>query len=285
MVVVLLGLVLLSAGGMLPRPYTIGLVGGSAMVAGVGWLDDHRPISAFRRLAVHFVAGAWMLFWLGGMPDLELGQVGLHLGWIGTLLGLFGLVWHVNLYNFMDGIDGLAGGEAVTVGAVGGVLLWFSGATGLALTALLVAGGGAGFLIWNWQPAKIFMGDVGSGFMGFIFAGIAIASENAGAVPVLIWVLWLGVFVFDSTVTLFRRMLRGERWSAAHRRHAYQRAVQSGLTHAQVTGRILAINGVLVVLGTVAWVRPTWMLACLIVSAAVLLGAYVWVERRRPMFA
>src|SRR3990172_11522366 len=102
---------------------------------------------------------------------------------MGGALAVVGLVWLINLYNFMDGIDGLAAGEAVGVGLVGGVLLAAAGATGLSLVALALAAAAGGFLVFNWPPAKIFMGDVGSGLLGYGFGVLALASERAGAVP------------------------------------------------------------------------------------------------------
>ncbi|HEU0080065.1 MAG TPA: hypothetical protein VFQ76_20630, partial [Longimicrobiaceae bacterium] len=202
----------------------------------------------------------------------------------GALLAVVALVWLTNLYNFLDGIDGIAGGEAVAVGGVGGALLWAAGERGLAAVALVAAAAGAGFLVWNWQPARIFMGDVGSGFLGFLFGALAVASERVEGPPALVWILLLGVFVVDATLTLLRRAGRGERLHEAHRRHAYQRAVQSGLSHARVAGAVLAIDALLAALGAAAWLRPAWALPGFAAGAAVLLLAYAGVERRRPMF-
>ncbi len=201
----------------------IALSGGGFMIAAVGWIDDHRDLPALTRFAVQFLAAGWAMYWLGGLHSLSLGSIVIPLGFVGTVLGTVGIVWAINLYNFVDGIDGLAAGEAVSTGVIGGLLLLGTGHVGMAMIALLIAAANAGFLPLNWAPAKLFMGDVGSGMLGYLFAVLAIASENAGAVPILLWTLLLGAFVFDATVTLFRRIAHGERWYHAHHSHAYQR--------------------------------------------------------------
>jgi len=233
---------------------------------------------------VHFLAAAWALYWLGGLPSLRVGAGAVELGPAGTVLAALGLVWFVNMYNFMDGIDGIAGSEAVTAGLAGGALLLALGSPGLATLSLLLAAASAGFLAWNWQPARIFMGDVGSGFLGFCFAALALASERAGALPLLGWVLLLGVFLFDATATLGRRVVRGEKWYDAHRSHAYQRAVQGGWRAAAVTGAVIAIN---LVLGALAWAaaaEPRRLLPALLGGAALVGAVYLLVERTRPMY-
>ena len=283
--VVLAATVLAGAAGALPMAQALALGGGGAMVAAIGWLDDHRPIPAAGRFAVHVAAAVWAVAWLGGMPQLELGALRLGLGAVGALLAVAALVWLTNLYNFMDGIDGLAGGEAAAVGGVGGALLWAAGERGLAAVALAAAAAAAGFLLWNWQPARIFMGDVGSGFLGFLFGALAVASERAAGPPALVWILLLGVFVVDATLTLFRRAARRERLHEAHRSHAYQRAVQSGWPHARVSAAVLLLDALLAALAAAAWLRPAWALPCFAAGAALLLLAYAGVERRRPMSA
>lgn len=261
------------------------LAGGGTMIAAVGWIDDHKDLPALVRFAVQFLSAGWAMFWLGGLPALTVGSSQLTLGVAGIPLGVIGIVWAINLYNFVDGIDGLAAGEAVTTGIIGGLILLAMGHYGLAMVSLLIAAANAGFLPLNWAPAKLFMGDVGSGMLGYLFAVLAIASENAGAVPLLIWVLLLGAFVFDATVTLCRRIAHGERWYHAHHSHAYQRMVQAGRSHAQVSSMILVINIVLAVLAIVAWLRPTFFLVAIGAGALLLSIIYMSVERIRPMHA
>jgi Fuc2NAc and GlcNAc transferase len=281
---VLSGMVLLTVFGNVPVAWTVAVVGGGAPIALIGWLDDRQHVT--RRLVrglVHFAGAAWALWWLGGLPALTLGSVTLALPVGGTILAAIGIVWWTNLYNFMDGIDGLAGGQAVTVAAAAGFFIILTGADPvLALPAFLLAGAAAGFLVLNWSPARIFMGDVGSGFIGFVFATFAIATENAGALPLLVWVLLSGVFLFDSTVTLLRRVLRGEEWYQAHCVHAYQRLVTAGRSHAAVTTSILLVNGVLAILAYHV-ASEGYVTAASVLAVALLAGLYLGVEHLQPM--
>lgn len=284
-VLLVLGGTLLAAPmGVLSYDVAAAFIGGGGLVALIGWLDDRRGVHAAVRAVVHCVAAGWAVFLVGGLPSFSTGAEHVYLGPIGGLLAVLGIVWATNLYNFMDGIDGIAGGQALCAGVFGGALLLLSASPGLASVAFLVAAATAGFLAWNWAPAKIFMGDVGSGFLGFCFGTLAVASENGGGVPLLVWVLLLGVFVVDATVTLLRRTLAGEVPYAAHRDHAYQRAVRSGMSHARVSGWVVLLNLGLGVLSVVAWWRPALLLPLFTGAMLLLLVPYVMVERRKPMF-
>lgn len=221
----------------------IAILGGGSAVALVGWTDDRSGLPAATRLLVHFGAVAWALFWLGGFPSLYLGSGHLlRLGYWGIPLALVGGVWLVNLYNFMDGIDGLAAGEAVFVSVVAGVFGLWNGDLSLAASLFTLTAVVSGFLFSNWPPAKVFMGDVGSGFLGYLFAVFAISGENSGSVPALFWAGLLSVFAVDATLTLFRRIFNRERLSEAHRSHAFQLAVRAGHSHKTVALSITALN-------------------------------------------
>ena len=266
--------------GWLPARIAIGLGGGMAAVAAIGWLDDHRSVSARLRLIVHLASAAWAVAWLGGLPSLDLGTRVVELGWLGSLLAVLLLAGATNVYNFMDGIDGIAGVEGVTVsGAAAALLLATSPAH--AGVALAVLGSCLGFLLWNWAPARIFMGDVGSGALGFLLAGLGVATERAGALPLLAWAILLAVFLVDGTVTILRRAWRREPLHVAHRKHAYQRLVQSGFPHGRVSALVLMVN---VLLALIAWwgVHSERMLTAA-AAASLLVGlGYLAVERREP---
>jgi Fuc2NAc and GlcNAc transferase len=275
----LCGMLGLRIAGLVPADLTFALGGGGALVALVGWQDDRGEVPARWRLAAHLVAAAWTVWWLGGMPTLVIGAGTVHLGLGGAVLAILTITWAINLYNFMDGIDGIAAGEALMAAGVAAVLLAPRDPP-LALLAALVAGSAAGFLPWNWSPARIFMGDVGSGFLGYLFGALALAGERSGALPAVLWILLLGVFFMDATITLVTRMARGERWYAAHRSHAYQRSVQRGWSHARVTGCTLVLTALL---GLLAWrcVADPRRVPLALAAATVMLAAlYGWIVTR-----
>jgi len=210
----------------------LALSGGGLAVAAIGWIDDRKTLPAWQRLGVHNLAVLWALYHLGGMPSLSMGFASLPLGYIGHVLAFIGGVWMINLYNFMDGIDGLAAGEAVLVASTG-ALLTKGSPVSFALFAL--AASVLGFLIWNWSPAKVFMGDAGSGFLGFAFFCFALYTENTNILPLLTWAVLVSVFAVDATLTLVMRARQRKHLSEAHRDHLYQQFIKVGFRHASVT--------------------------------------------------
>lgn len=268
--------------GWIESTDALGLVGGGLLIATIGWIDDVRGLPSGVRAGAQALAAAWFLWWTGGMATLMVGGHLFTLGWPGNLLALLAIVWSTNLYNFMDGIDGLAGGQA-RVAASAATLLLAESVPELSLVTASIAGASLGFLMWNWSPARIFMGDVGSGLLGFLFAALALLSERGGGPPAVVWVLFGGVFFFDATVTLLRRTARGERWYAAHKSHAYQRLVQSGWSHAQASTGAIILTGVLCGFGALTARRPGWMWPAVGMGLLALSFAYLWIERRMPM--
>ena len=241
---------LLGSGNGISDSASIALFVGGIGVAVVGFADDHGHIRARWRLLTHFSCAAWILYWVG-VPRFEwLGTTG-DLGMFGAVLAAFYLVWMLNLYNFMDGIDGIAGIEAVTAG-VGGALVYWAAVMPSTGAAALLAAAALGFLVWNFPPAKIFMGDAGSGFLGLILGALSLQAAVARPALLWCWLVLLGVFIVDATMTLIRRLLRGERVYEAHRSHAYQHASRELGAHRPVTLTIATIN--------VFWLMP-WALA------------------------
>ena len=236
-------LLVLNKTDLLSTPVCLALWGAGCVVAVAGFLDDHGHIAARWRLLVHFAAAAWGLYWLGGFPPLPVFGQTLDLGWFGSLCAAVYIVWLLNLYNFMDGIDGLAGVEAITACCSGALLSWFVAPDSSAwLLSAFLATAVLGFLIWNFPPARIFMGDVGSGFLGIILALLSLQAAWIESRLLWVWLILLGVFIVDATVTLFRRVLRGEKFYQAHRSHAYQYASRILGTHRPVTLAVCAIN-------------------------------------------
>lgn len=241
-IVFLLGLPVLNGMGFISDKALWALTGAGGTVALIGFLDDRGHIPARWRLLAHFIGAGWGLLWLGGLPSLDWLGYSLDLGWLGHFLGLVYLVWLLNLYNFMDGIDGLAGIEAITV-CLGGILLYLmTQENSLALAPALLAMAVSGFLLWNFPPAKIFMGDVGSGFLGMVLGLFSLQAAAVSPQFFWSWVILLGLFIVDATWTLVRRFLRGEKVYEAHRCHAYQNASRLFGAHKPVTLAVAMIN-------------------------------------------
>lgn len=234
--------------GMLGLGVLCGLLGSGLLVAIIGFADDHGHIAARWRLLGHFVAAIWALFWLGGLAPISLFGMMVDLGWLGGILASIYLVWMLNLYNFMDGIDGLASTQAIFVCLASCLISWLGGYDSLVWVSLLLSAAVAGFLLWNFPPARIFMGDAGSGFLGLI---LGVMSLNAAwSAPELMWswLILLGVFTVDATVTLFRRLIRKEKVYQAHRSHAYQYVARFYSSHRVVTLGVMCVN--------LLWVLP-----------------------------
>ena len=228
------------AGG-LSSSFLTSLIGAGALTALIGFLDDHGHIAARWRLLGHFIAAVWALYWIGGMPPVEAFGFLLDLGWLGHITAVIYLVWMLNLYNFMDGIDGLASVEAICV-CVGACIVYFLSGHGLSIAPLILALAVCGFLYWNFPPARIFMGDAGSGFLGVVLGVLSLQAAWVSPQLFWSWLILLGVFVVDATFTLVRRLLRGEKVYEAHRSHGYQFASRHYGAHKPVTMVVALIN-------------------------------------------
>ncbi|MGR9014821.1 MAG: MraY family glycosyltransferase [Gammaproteobacteria bacterium] len=247
---------LLNSFGWLSTAVCLALWGAGCLVAVTGFLDDHGHIAARWRLLVHFGAAAWGLYWLGGVPPFTFFGHVLDLGWIGYVFVAVYLVWLLNLYNFMDGIDGLASIEAITVCCSGALMVWLVAPDSSAwMPPLFLATAVSGFLWWNFPPAGIFMGDAGSGFLGIILALLSVQAAWIESRLFWVWLILLGVFIVDATVTLCRRVFRGERFYEAHCSHAYQYASRVLGDHRSVTLAVGAIN--------IFWLLPIGSLVAL----------------------
>jgi Fuc2NAc and GlcNAc transferase len=267
--------VLLALGKVAPGLYAALALGGSA-VAAIGFRDDHVPVSARARVLVHTLAAGWALYCLGGWARLDLGVSSLEWGLLGAVVGTVGLVWLLNLYNFMDGIDGIAFAEAVAVASGGCLLLWQAGA-GTPWGLALLAASSLGFGLLNWPPARLFMGDVGSGFLGYALGVFALDAITRGVTAPWPWFILLGVFAVDATVTLARRVATGQRWHQAHRTHAYQRAARRYGGHRPVTLAVVALDlAWLLPLALAADRWPVWAVPLTVLALAPLVALALW---------
>jgi len=239
--------------GVLHQRLAMALLGGTA-VAAIGFMDDRRSLPAPLRLFIHVGAALWAMIWLGGLPPVRLGGELIQFGAAGYAAGAIGIAWSVNLFNFMDGIDGIATAEAVFVALAGGaVTLIVGGAAEVCYAAFAFGASCCGFLPWNWARAKIFMGDVGSGYLGYVIAVLGIAAAREWEVGLIVWAMLTLIFLADTAVTLVRRAFRGERVYTAHRQHAYQWTARRWRSHGITTGVVTVVN--------VAWLLPCALLA------------------------
>ena len=213
-----------------------------SLIAVVGFYDDRRNLSARWRFLFQFIAGIISMVALGFLPDIYIYNLTIHAGYLTNFLALVFLIWILNLYNFMDGIDGIAGLEAVSVCLGASVLFWITGNYNLTLVPLLLAMAATGFLFWNLPPAKIFMGDVGSSFLGFTFGLLTLQSLFVNPNFLWSWLILLGVFIVDASVTLVNRVIRREKLYLAHRSHAYQQAARVYNSHKVVSLSVVAVN-------------------------------------------
>ena len=201
----------------------------------LGFWDDLSRLSPLTRFLFQFFGAIMFLWtWTGFFHKISIGgRILPQFLWI--LAGAIWIVWMVNLYNFMDGIDGLAGGEAALAASFFFLVFAWHGEAGWAVANLFIAAASMGFLIHNWPPARVFMGDAGSAFLGAFFGMQSVIASLATPVPFPVLVLPFTNFILDTTVTLLRRMVRGEKWYLSHRSHYYQRMTNLGMSHKKVT--------------------------------------------------
>lgn len=238
------GLAYLALQKLIPSVLAFALIGGGFFVALAGYLDDNYQLAISWRLLGQIVGAALALYFLSIKHLLLFKDISCAMHSYTYLLLLVMIVWLTNLYNFMDGIDGLAASQTIFVGLA--VCLLVNGTGVLANSCWVLIAAAYGFLLWNWPPAKIFMGDVSSGLLGFSWAVLSIYSAGKDTLPLITWYILLAVFIIDASYTLIRRFLAGEKWYAAHRSHAYQRLTQHGFSHLRVTLMVIGFNTILI---------------------------------------
>ena len=258
---------------------------GALIVAAVGLWDDLRGIGPLPRLFMQTLGAVIASYPCWHLQFIQVGGTVLTFGFASVPLMVIAIVWSTNLFNFMDGTDGLAAMESMIVFSAASLMFTLSDAPGLSLICGLLVASVGGFLMWNFPRAKIFMGDVGSGFLGFLVAVFALMGEYLVGVPAVLWLILYAYFVTDTFLTLLRRALRGEKFYQAHRLHAYQRLHHGArLSHLQILALSFLLNSLLLVLAwlgfvnnaRIAWLLPTAYACCTL---------YYWiVEQLAPMF-
>jgi UDP-N-acetylmuramyl pentapeptide phosphotransferase/UDP-N-acetylglucosamine-1-phosphate transferase len=254
-------------GNFMPAAWFPVILPGLLVMAVLGWWDDHRPLSARVRFAIQLLVCAWLVW---NLPR----DGSLAAPWLAVVALLFA-AWMINLYNFMDGSNGMAGAQGVFAAAVLAWLFGRAGDSGFAWLSLVTAACCIGFLPWNLGRARVFMGDVGSLALGFLFAALLLYGVASGAFGVPVGAMVMALFLADGTLTLLARVIRGEQWYNAHRQHLYQRIIARGWTHGRVLLLYQGLNLALVLPGIVfGVVRPelAWPVA---LSLAVVL-ALAW---------
>jgi len=246
----LVGFLLLLLINNLDNADVLALCGAGIIVAIAGHLDDRQRISgATVRLMVHAIGAIILIVGIGFPSQISLFDRTVNTGTIGSILGVLYLVWLLNLFNFMDGTDGIAASEAMFVCVAGAVLNYHVlSDINFSAAAVILAASTVGFLLYNWSPAKIFMGDVGSGYLGIVIGGLSLMAAKQQHELLWVWIILLAVFVSDATITLIRRLLRKQKPHVAHRSHAYQHLVIRFNSHAKVSLIVFTVN--------IVWLLP-----------------------------
>ena len=217
------------------------LIAAGFVIALLGFLDDHGHINSMLRLAVHFLVAIGVVISLGGFSEVTAFN-GLQLGFLANIIAVLFLVWLLNLYNFMDGINGIASVEAITTVVSMAILYYVLNTTLNSDILWLLAACVFGFLLWNFPKAKIFMGDACSGFLGLTLGILALIALKENLALFCAWIICLGVFVVDATYTLIKRVLNGYKMYDAHRSHSYQILSRKLNSHTPVTWGVALIN-------------------------------------------
>jgi UDP-N-acetylmuramyl pentapeptide phosphotransferase/UDP-N-acetylglucosamine-1-phosphate transferase len=263
----------LAVPGSLPGLWTV--LACALALALVSWIDDLRNLPAVGRLTAHILAVAVGVM---ALPEHNLIFQGLAPFWLDRLAAGFLWVWFLNLFNFMDGIDGITGVETVTLGVgLTFVVLLSGGDPAWVYAGVSVAAAALGFLVWNWPPARIFIGDVGSVPLGFLLAWLMLnlAGQGHWAPAIILPLYYLG----DASLTLARRAARGERVWEAHREHFYQRAIRNGASHLAVLSVVIAINAVLTLLAAASILSVDLAIPVFFVALAAVAAALLWLAR------
>jgi len=229
-----LGITILFYFGKIERSLFLALMSG-ILLAAVSLIDDVVGLKPVFRLFIHFCTAFAAFYFLGTLRPLIMPSIEINYPLMIYPFAIVGMVWFINLFNFMDGVDGFASLEAIIISAV---LFAYSGD----IVPVLLIACISGFLFWNWPKAKIFMGDVGSTQLGYILIALGIYYHNDFKFSILNWIMLTSPFWFDATFTLFRRWRNKENLSQAHRKHAYQRYVQSGASHLRADIALIVVN-------------------------------------------
>ncbi len=259
------------------------LVACSFLMATIGVADDYLKLrNIFRFIAQLIIAVLFLA--LSHVPEtLSLAPLFVRLGVFAWPLTVLYIVWSVNLFNFMDGLDAFASLEAIVIFSALGMLGTIVGVSNFPVLMIILVASMAGFLKWNFPPAKIFMGDGGSYFLGFMIAGAALVADTTYGIPFIVALMLYGLFWFDATITLIRRIFIGQKWYMPHKSHAYQRLHQAGFSHLEVAGYASLVNVALAFLAAFGFFYPRYQLVLFAIALLLLTILYLLVERIKPL--
>lgn len=258
------------------------IVPASLLIAFVGFLDDHYDLSSILRFVIQIIVASIFISSIYSMEGATTKSALPYFHYANLFLEIIAIVWSINLFNFMDGIDTLASAEGIYILFIGGVFILLFGGEVEGSLAIILSFSIGGFLLWNLPPAKIFMGDTGSNFLGFIVPAFALICERKYDMPLAIWVILYGAFWYDALLTLIRRMVRKEKWYLPHKLHVYQRLHQSGMSHGKVSLIYLYVNIILAVIAYVAFTYEKMLYVSLTVSILMLTVLYFKAENVAP---
>lgn len=285
-VIVSVSLFFLSGYRSLGTAEFVGFIFSLFLIGFVGFLEDLKGFSRITRFVFQVTASLIFVTTVGTLKYVSLPFIGaIHFGILAVPLTILWIVALANIYNFMDGIDGLAAGEAVIAGSFLAIIALLEGSQTVFLLSLLIASASIGFLVFNFPPAMIFMGDVGSTTLGFLFAALAVIGSHKGpeAIPFVTILLLLGTFIFDTVVTLVRRIFKREQWYKAHKSHYYQRAVLHGYSHKQVA---LVEYGISALLGisSIVYIKTSQAIQTLVIVLwlSILSCFCIWISLKKP---
>jgi UDP-N-acetylmuramyl pentapeptide phosphotransferase/UDP-N-acetylglucosamine-1-phosphate transferase len=245
------------------------------ILAIISFIDDLIDIKPALRLVAQVFTAIVSLYFLKGIDPLTFGKIQISSQFILLPFAIIGIVWFINLYNFLDGIDGYASLEALTISLV--LLLITCNPVCLILCASIM-----GFIPWNWPKARIFMGDVGSTQLGFILIVLGIYFQNQSQLSMIHWIMLSSVFWFDATLTLYRRWRNREKLSVAHKKHVYQRAVQSGFSHQRIICFSLLINSFIIGLVFASIYFKGFLIPAFALNIILLYVVTLFIDRRFP---
>jgi len=252
------------------------------MIATVSFFDDYFNLRKRYRLLTHFAAAFIALYFIGP-AGMNLGSYYISYSILLLVIYAFYIVWSINLYNFMDGLDGLAATQAIFIFIVSGILLMVFDAPILSYLSMLLAFSILGFLVWNWPVAKIFMGDVGSTSIGLLVALFSISSQRSTSISFLIYIMLYLPFIYDTTITLLRRVIRCEKWYEPHHQQGIHRLYSHGWSHRKVLLSLIVLDSfiLILVIGSVCY--PDYLYSLFLIDLMVVGYLYYGIECINPM--